>query len=204
MTSSQKWDFFCLFKPVEPAADWLCFVFLLFLSHSHPQMTTSWDCSGRIPHFLTLETDDPIPHKSFTSLLVYWESSMAVMLTLVSFIMPPWTLHRHSTRSQHRLSLGGTCFNWLNEGLFVQCSCPPCSCIPAFTESWRRNQACHEGSALWAFSHNILCHSFVTQISGSCPSPPVPKWWCANCCAAHFPLTKHASRLLFSLQTNSI
>lgn len=128
---------------------------------------------------------------------------MAVMLTLVSFIMPPWTLHRHSTRSQHRLSLGSTCFYWLNEGLFVQCSCPPCSCIPAFTESWRRNQACHEGNSLWAFSHNVLCHS-VTQISGSCPSPPVPKWWCANCCATLVPLTKHASRLLFSLQTNSI
>lgn len=65
-------------------------------------------------------------------------------------------LHRHSTRSQHRLSLGGTCFYWLNEGLFVQFPCPPWSCILAFMESWRRNQACHEGNALWAFSHNVL------------------------------------------------
>ncbi len=100
MTSSQKWDFFCLFKPVEPDADWLCFAFLLFLSHSHPHMT-SWDCSGRIPHFLTLETDHPIPHKSFTNLLVYWESSMAIMLTLVSFIMdviPPQ--HKESAQTK--------------------------------------------------------------------------------------------------------
>lgn len=85
-------------------------------------------------------------------------------------------LHHPSTRSQHRLSRSGTCFNWLNEGLFVQCFCPPCSCIPAFTEFWRRNQACHEGKALWVFSHHALCPSFVTQISGSCPTPPVPKW----------------------------
>lgn len=50
----------------------------------------------------------------------------------------------------------------------------------------------------------MFCHSFVTQISGSCSSLPVPKWWCSNCCATHAPLTEHASRLLFSLQTNSI
>lgn len=85
-------------------------------------------------------------------------------------------LHHHSTRSQHRLSRSGTCFNWLNEGLFVQCFCPPCSCIPAFMEFWRRNQACHEGKALWVFSHHALCPSFVIQFSRSCPTPPVPKW----------------------------
>lgn len=143
------------------------FVFLLFLSHSHPQMTTSWDSSWRITNFLTLETDNPSPSPVSSKKLYQPFGVLRIKHGCYAYTcffyyaaLDSVKLHRHSTRSQHRLSLGGTCFYWLNEGLFVQCSCPPWSCIPAFMESWRRNQACHEGNALWAFPimFSLFCY----------------------------------------------
>lgn len=98
------------------------------------------------------------------------------------------------TRSQHK---HGTRFNRLNEGLFVRCFCPPCSCIPAFVEFCRRNRHVTKERHCGCFP--IMLSVTLSQISGFVV-PLLWWWWCSNCRAAHVPLTEHASRLRFSLR----
>lgn len=164
-------------------------------------MTTSWDSNCRKKScFPTLETD---PQSLIKALPAFWSIEIWAWLLrshLFLLLCRPWTKWSYTATAR------GVSTDWaLVVHLLAEWRplCAPCSCILAFSESWRRTQACHEGNALWAFSHNVLCQSIVTQISGSRPSPPVPKWWCSNSCATHVSVTEHASKLLCSLQTKT-